>query len=99
MVDFLDTMEMARAELAKAMVPTPEDLLDGMGPLGVLFYAEQTVVEAFKLLVFFASESADDPDAEEGDLPRVIEAVGMALGQLDAACILLGILPPEAAGG
>ena len=94
--DPIDTMEIARAELAREMFPTPDDLVSDLSPLGMLFFTEQCVVELFKQYTAELSEVDDDTvDTTEG-MGRALVAIGQALGNLDVACVAMGILPEDA---
>jgi hypothetical protein len=92
----MDTMDLARRELAANMMPSPEDMFDELGPVAVLFFTEQTLVECYKH--FVVDLGAPDPDVVDTSQGpgKALVAIGQALGMIDAACVELGILPPEA---
>lgn len=92
-------LEDAKADLSSNMVPAPEDLLSEVAPLTRLYFTEQVVYECLNNFVAMASESEDDPDAQESHLPAVIEALAVAGAALDKALALLGVLPSEAGNG
>lgn len=95
--DQIDTMEIARTELASQMFPAPEDMFDDITPLAGLFYVEQCAVELYKVFVAsLSAENTPDMDTSEG-AGKALAAIGQALGMLDVACVAMGILPPEAA--
>jgi hypothetical protein len=96
--DDVDPRQYAQDELGAAMVPTPDDVLADVGPLGQLYYLEQLAWTVFKnWTAFLASDSESSPDAKD-ERVEALEAIGLATGNTDQACIILGILPPEAAG-
>lgn len=95
----IDTLEMAKLELAEAMVPTPEDLLGDVGPLAQLYYTERLL---YVLLGMWTGMIAEDTTSGlDADSPPVKaqQAIALAAGNIDAACILLDILPAAAAFG
>jgi hypothetical protein len=94
--DPIDTMEMARSELAREMYPSPEDMIPELSPLAALFFTEQCAVELLKhYITSLEGEDQDALDTSEG-IGKALEAIAQALGMLDAACVAMGILPDEA---
>lgn len=96
-VEPIDTMEMARQELATQMFPSPDDMFDDLSPLAALFYVEQCAVEVYKSFVASLSETPDDDMDTGSGAGKALVAIGQALGMLDVACVEMGILPSEAA--
>ena len=97
MTEGVDPMQVAVDELGGAMVPTPDDLLDDIGPMGCLWYLTQ--VAAFTLGRWAGTLDPDVvPDMTDDDGPvRALQAITLATGNLNAACIAVSILPEEAA--
>lgn len=92
-----DAQQLAVNELAAATVPTPDDLLGDVGPLAQVFYLEQLAYAVMRAYTAMLSASDDDAMPDDSEPVRALAALGEACGNLDAACILLSILPPEAA--
>lgn len=92
----IDTMEMARTELASNMFPSPDDLVSDLSPVGFLFFVEQCAVELFKQYVAELSENDAGVEDTGDGAGRAMAAIGQALGMLDTACVAMGILPGEA---
>ena len=98
MSESIDTQQLAIDELMAQAVPDPTMLLEVLSPFTQLYYAEQVayyVLKAFTVGV--VSDTDTELDAESGPV-KALMALSMACGNLDAACIELGILPAEAAG-
>jgi hypothetical protein len=96
MTETLDAQQLAKDELAEAMFPAPEDFLNDVGPLAQLYYVEQL---AYQVMGNFAAMLANAPGGspEDGSEPvQALSAIAEACGNLDAACVLLSILPAEA---
>jgi len=90
-------MEEAKADLSTNMVPTPEDVLGDVGPVGQLYYAERLLYVVYGMFAgLLANDAVEQPDDDSPPV-KALAAIGMACGNLDAACIVMGILPPEAA--
>jgi hypothetical protein len=92
----IDAAEDAARELAEAMIMPPDDLLGDVGPLAQLLYLERL---AWHVLtgwtgMLTVADSGDVPDDSEP--VRALAALGLAAGQIDAACVLVALLPPEA---
>ena len=90
-----DANEMAQGELAANTVPTPDDVLADVGPLAVLWYARELAYYAvtFWTATLSADEAADIGDTSE--LAQALEAISLAAGNLDGACVLVSLLPSE----
>jgi hypothetical protein len=96
MTDGIDTLEMAKHELAADMVPSPDDIMDDLSPLGQLYFAEQTVYECLKRYTAALSEEATEvTDTSEG-AGKALVAISEAAGMLDVAMVEMGMLPAEA---
>ena len=92
----IDPEEMVRGELAAAMIPTPEDVMEDLSPLAGLFYLEQL---GWAVLTSFTAYAQEQLDAEvEGadDLSVTLSQIGAIVGMLDGTCARIGLIPPEA---
>ena len=91
-----DPAKVALAECAASGMPTPTDLLEELGPLGALLFLHDVVYEGMALWAAYASEAPpDDPEGTE-PITRALQGIATAAGALDAACVAMAILPPEA---
>lgn len=87
--------ELVRAELAAAMVPTPDDIMADLTPLAGLFYWEQM---AWGVLKLWAAEVADWTVADQAasdDLGATLNALADIVGQVDGLAAKLGLIPAE----
>jgi hypothetical protein len=95
----LDAMTIAQEELARAMVPAPDDLLADVGPLAQLLFIERTCYSVLQSwAAMLSGDEAADVDDDSGPV-RALAAIGQAAGNLDAACVEVSILPPDATEG
>ena len=89
----LDTV---KAELASTMTPSPDLVLADLSPLARLYFVEQL---GYALLTMHTADVAEDA-AELGDgdsgPARALQAISVACGALDEACIAVGLLPEGA---
>jgi hypothetical protein len=90
-------MAHATAELAAAMVPVPDDIMEDLGPLAAVWYLHEVAWSTFRH--YTAMLSADGVAAPEDDSEpvRAHHALGLALGMLDQTCVILGLIEPDAA--
>jgi hypothetical protein len=93
----LPALDRARTELAAGQFPAPEDCLNDLDPITGLFYVEQWAYDLLRIWAANAGAAEDEDAAAQEQIAQALEAIGMACGNLDAACALMGILPPEAA--
>jgi hypothetical protein len=91
-----DAQDIARTELAEAMVPAPADLMADVGPLGRLFYLEQLAYSTLSAWAAMLSGDADEDPAATDERVVAMQGIAQACGALDAACVAVSILPPEA---
>lgn len=92
----VDPNELARNELAAAMIPTPDDVMTDLSPLAGLFYLEQLGWAVLTSWAAFASDAATtDPEAGD-DLAQTLAQVGGIVGMLDATCARIGLIPADA---
>jgi hypothetical protein len=91
----VDANELAQGELAANTVPTPDDVLQDVGPLAVLWYARELTYYAVKS--WAAQLSLDDEVAvgDSSELSSALEAISLAAGNLDGACVLVALLPSD----
>lgn len=94
-----DPKELAEAELTVNTIPDPEQLLSDLSPFAQVYYVEQV---AYFTMEQLARKLLADPDGEVtgDDGPALaLQAMMTACGNLDAACVALGILPEDATAG
>ena len=97
--DTIDPADIARTELAENLIMPPADLLGDIGPMGQLLYLEQL---AWHVLSGWTGmlAAADPADVGDDSEPvRAQQALALAAGEIDAACVLVSLLPPEATDG
>lgn len=94
-----DPAEVARTELAESMIIAPPDLLGDIGPMGQLFYLEQMIWHVLSGWTGMLAVADGDDVPDDSEPVRALAALTLAAGQVDAACVLVSLLPPEAASG
>jgi len=96
LMDPVDPLDEAKMELATNRIMSPEDLLGSLSPNAGLFFLQQA---AYQIMAIWAAKLVDrvgDPEFESSELGRALQAIMTACGNLDEACVLVAILPPEA---
>lgn len=99
MVGELDALVLATRELAENMVPTPDDILCDVGPLGAVWYLHELAdyVIRFYTGALSGDEAADVTD-DSGPV-RALAALVMAMGEINGACVAISLLPDGALSG
>lgn len=92
----IDPEQLARQELAAAMIPTPEDVVTDLSPLGALFYLEQLGWAVLTCWTAYSQEQAEQGVEGADDLAVTLSQVGAIVGMLDGTCARIGLIPPEA---
>lgn len=92
----IDPNEIARVELAKAMIPTPDDVVTDLSPLAALYYLEQLGWAVLTLWTAYASDETDKGSDGADDLGQTLNEVAETVGRLDQICARIGLLPIEA---
>lgn len=98
----IDPQEMAKKELAKAMVPTPDDICEELSPIAALYFLEQLSWATLTLWTAYAKDEQDKAPEVADDLGLTLQGVALAVGSLDEICARIGLIPPAAvfpAGG
>ena len=86
----------AKAELAKALLPAPDDFLGDVGPLAQLYYLDQVAWTVLRGLTGMLASGAGG-DLDDDDPPvQALAALGDIVGRLDGVCQIMGLLPAEA---
>lgn len=93
----IDPLEIATQELAEAQVPTPEDLLADVGPLGCLWYVKEAMaITAMRWVDTLPAMEDPEADTDTGPV-RSLQMLTEAMGAVTAACVEVSLLPREAA--
>ena len=92
----IDPQELAKRELAEQMIPTPDDVCASLSPLAALYYIEQLGWAVYTLWTAHVADSVTDDAAVNADLAETLSGVGLVVGELDAVCVRIGLIPPEA---
>lgn len=93
--DTEDPAENAAAELASNTVPTPDDLLSDVGPLTQLWYLRELSYSVMRVLAATLSIDQGDDMPDDSEPVRALAVVALVAGELDGACVLVGLLPPD----
>lgn len=88
---------MAREALAKAMLPTPDDIMTELDPLAALYYLDQLAWGCLKLWTAHLSDSVGGNDEVAADLAETLAGIATAVGELDEICARIGLAPDGAA--
>ncbi len=94
--DTIDPMVEAQAELSANLVVTPDDLFQGLSPNAVLYYLQQAAYTAMARWAEQLDTDANLAEYEDTDVTKTFYGITAVCGMLDEACVLVGILPPEA---
>lgn len=92
----LDPNVIAREELAKAMIPTPEDIAGDLTPLSALFYLEQLSWTVLAMFTGFTQEQSDAGNDGAEDLVQTLNEIATITGMLDQCCSRIGLIPRDA---
>lgn len=92
----IDPHEMAKAELASAMIPAPEDQVTDLTPIGALYLLEQMGWAVLTLWTAHAEDQVSEADDVTSDLATTLQGIGTCVGMLDEICARIGVLPLEA---
>lgn len=93
--DIYDPEQAARAELGANSVPTPDDLMADVGPLAVLLYLRELSYYGMRLMSASLSIDNAEPPADDSEPVRALAALSQVCGELDGACVLVGLLPAD----
>lgn len=91
--DGLDPEEMAKTELAKAMIPTPDDIMDELSPLAALYLLDQMAWATFTNWTAWLSDMTDEQKADAESAAPTLSGLGLVCGELDAICAAIGLAP------
>ncbi|MFZ0666193.1 MAG: hypothetical protein WAM97_10585 [Acidimicrobiales bacterium] len=92
-----DALDMAKTELGEAMVPDPIDMLSDCGPLAQLWFLHQCAYGVMQSFTGMLSGDEAADVADDSEPVRAYAALAKACGNLDGACQLLSLLPPDGA--
>lgn len=92
----IDPNEMARKELAEAMIPTPDDVMTDLSPLAGLFYLEQLGWAVLTSWTAYSQEAIETNAEGSDDLSVTLSQVAAVVGMLDGTCARIGLIPPDA---
>ena len=95
----IDPQELAQQELAKVMIPTPDDVCESLSPVAALYYWERLGWQVYTLWVAYASDEAEKDPTVGDDLAETLQGIGTTLGAMDAVCARIGLIPQEALDG
>lgn len=92
--------ELAVQELAEAGVPSIDDILADIGPMGRLLFCQMAVDETMRLWVALLATDAEESTGTGDERAEALNGISLAEGNLIAACIAVGIIdeaarPPE----
>lgn len=89
----IDPAADAAHELASNTVPTPDDLLADVGPLTQLWYLRELSYSVMRLMAATLSIEGTDELPDNSPPVRALAVVSTVAGELDGACVLVGLLP------
>lgn len=92
----LPALKVARDLLAHEAYPDPVVCLVDLDPVTATFYVEQWAYALLGKWNLSLAEERDSPDDVDGQIATMLQSVAEACGMLDAALVLLGVLPDEA---
>lgn len=92
----IDARALAAQELADATVPSPDDAFEDIGPMGRLMYLQMLGYETLKLWTATIALNEGEDIGDGGELIEAMNAIALACGNLDVACVAVGILDGDA---
>jgi hypothetical protein len=92
----IDPLEDAKAELAAYRILTPADIMADLSPNACLFFLQQAAYAAMSKWGNTLAPSVESGEYEETEVTKAFFGIVQVCGELDQACVLVGILPPEA---
>lgn len=95
----IDPQELAKQELAKNLVPTPDDIAEMLSPIAMLYYFEQLGWATIKTWTGHLMEHAKDPAEITDDLSQTLQGIMEVVGALDEVAARIGLIPAEAVTG
>lgn len=91
-----ELLSAAKDELGALMAPAPEDVLEDLSIIASLFYVEQWCYALLAQWNAKLSEDAPTDEDTDGQVANAMQGIAAACGNLDASCVLMGLLPSEA---
>jgi hypothetical protein len=95
----IDPQQMAKEALAKAMIPTPDDIMESLDPLAALYYFEQLGWGVLTLWTAYVTEMDGIDSDVTTDLAETLNGIAVTVGGLDVVCARIGLIPQEAVDG
>jgi hypothetical protein len=92
----IDPLADAQAELAGYRIMSPEDLLEQLSPNACLFFLQQTAYETMKHWATELTAGEGVPVWNETPVCDAFQVIVTVCGELDEACTLVNLLPPNA---
>jgi len=89
-------LEVVQAELAKAMIPWPDDYLEDLSPGAVLLLLRQMAMASMKAVVGASLSLGEGPDEHNDTVADICNGVAAAIVGATHALVALELLPPEA---
>ena len=91
-----DALAQAQDELARAMVPWPDDYVEDLTPTAALLLARQVSMCALRVATGAVASLVEDPDEEDALMHEVLNGCSAAVAGHTHALVALGVLPEEA---
>jgi hypothetical protein len=89
-------LQAVQAELAAAMYPWPDDVMDDLTPQAGLVVLRQTAMQCLRMVTDAAGSLAADGNEEQPTISEVLNGVAAAVAGATHALVALGVLPAEA---
>jgi hypothetical protein len=93
----LDALAHAQAELAAAAWPIPDDFLGDVGPLAIVWYFDQLGWATLRHYTAMLANAPGETPGDDSEPVRALNALTVAVGAIDEACVILGLIDREAA--
>lgn len=89
----IDPEDIARTELAGAMVPTPDDIVEMLSPLASMLYLQQLAWANFQNWTAWLADMTPEQQADAQGATKVLQVNAQVCGLLDAICETVGLTP------
>ena len=92
----MTALETAQDELAKSMMPHPDEFMEDYSPQAALLFLRQVSMSTLRVATAASASMQGDEDEEVPTITEVLNGVAAAVVGSTHALVALGVLPVEA---
>ena len=96
MTPYDDALDAANTELAKSMMPHPEEFLPSYSPPAAMLFLRQCCLKLGEMLVAASERTAEEDGDDQPVVVEALNAIAMCIAGSTHGLVALGVLPPEA---